>query len=210
MSIKNRHAEKSRAWQGRSGKNSTDFLCLAINERRIEIRVPKCTPTRMRLCKTSRVSVRYPYLSLRRSPYEQLRVILQTTTRDTPTDDLINSVTKAVLDGASIAAAVFNDRIVSCRLTRLVRPISAFAFKRRVASTITWTSQVSHRTRLLLSSLSLFFYCTLRQTTRFYNCGLMKKYYHPRGTSLDGFSCAISARIPPSSLSTVNASERNL
>lgn len=103
-----------------------------------------------RLCKTSRVSVRYPYLSLRRSPYEQLRVILQTT------DDLINSATKAVLDGASIAAAVLNDRIVSCRLTRLVRPISAFAFKRRVASPITGTSQVSHRTRMLLSSLYLF------------------------------------------------------
>lgn len=141
-----------------------------------------------RLCKTSRVSVRYPYLSLRRSPYEQLRVILQTT------DDLINSATKAVLDGASIAAAVLNDRIVSCRLTRLVRPISAFAFKRRVASPITGTREVSHRTRMLLSSLclslSLLLYRALRKTTRFYNYCLTKKYPHPRGTSHDEFSCA--------------------
>lgn len=77
-------------------------------------------------CKPS-ASERHSYLSA--------TLAIRATTHDTPNnDDLINPATKAALGGASIAAAVLNDRIVSCRLTRLVRPISASAFKRRVAS----------------------------------------------------------------------------
>jgi len=55
--------------------------------------------------------------------------------------------------------AVLNDRIVSCRLTRLVRPISAFAFKRRVAPAITrgesGQSPREHSLQALSLSLSL-------------------------------------------------------
>lgn len=152
----------------------------------------------MWLCKTS-VSVRQ-LLSVR-SAYEQLRVILQTT------DDLINSATKAALDGASIAAAVLNDRIVSCRLTRLVRPISAFAFKRRVASAITETSQVSHWTRMLLSSLSLFLSIKLLD----FNYQLRKNIptrerwerLRPMNFTAPRDKCT-ETRIPPSSVSAVN------
>lgn len=60
-----------------------------------------------------------------------------------------------------LRAAVLNDRIVSCRLTRLVRPISAFAFKRRIASTRDYTrgesgvGSVTARTQSWSFSLSL-------------------------------------------------------
>lgn len=79
-------------------------------------------------------------------------VAIRAATRDTRNnDDLINSATKAAL-GFDCGTVVLNDRIVSCRLTRLVRPISAFAFKRRVASAITgWVRSVflsfSHQTQ---------------------------------------------------------------
>jgi hypothetical protein len=77
---------------------------------------------------------------------------IRAATRDTRNnDDLINSATKAAL-GFDCGTAVLNDRIVSCRLTRLVRPISAFAFKRRVASAITgWVRSVSLSLSLSLS-----------------------------------------------------------